>query len=146
SGATLPASLRTGATTEIAGLPCPLLCGMPQASKAHPDRVQPCEIPGFLRNTSRSAALIRLNEGQGKALRLIAENNSPRAAKARRTHSAPSAPTSAPAMTSLGWCASTTTRLNMMRSAKSHIPGRLFGHSAPIAIAADAAVVAWPDG
>src|SRR5580704_10495540 len=115
--------------TEIAGMPgpCPLLCGivledialedMPEASKAHTERVQPFEIPGFLRKTSRSAALTRGHEGPGKALRSIAENNSPRAAKARRTHSAPSAPTSAPAMTSLGWCASTTTRLNMMMSA-----------------------------
>src|ERR1700730_3294860 len=99
------------------GLEDLVLKDMPEASKAHPDRVQPGEILGFLRKTSRSAALSRCDEGPGKARRSIAENNSPRAAKARRTQSAPRAPTSAPAITSLGWCASTTTRLNMMSSA-----------------------------
>src|ERR1700685_1438917 len=109
SGATLPNSLRTGTTTHIAGFfgSCPLLCGivledMPEASKAHPDRVQPGGISGFLRKASHSAVLTLCTEAPGKALRSIAENNSPRAAKARRTQSAPMAPTSAPAITSLG--------------------------------------------
>src|SRR5579862_6437054 len=72
SGAILPASLRTGTTTEIAGgASRPLLCNMAQASKAHPAPVQShADLPGSTalpapNIASCSAALTSFHDGPG---------------------------------------------------------------------------------
>ncbi len=133
----------------------PLLCGivledivlkdMPEASKAHPERVQPVEIPGFLRKTSRSAALIRRNEGHGKARRSSRKTT----AGAPRTSAAPKR-----AQRTDQRAGDDVARMVRQHDdAAEHDDERIephhgaaAGQSAPIAIAADAAVVAWPDG
>ena len=61
----------------------------------------------------------------------------PAAANQLRTSSAPSAPTMAPATTSLGWCAVTTTRLNAITHGIDPHQRARRGKIAPIAISAE---------
>ena len=102
------------------------------------------------REACRATLLMRLNDGPGNVTTRPSGSivkPSRRAANQSRTSSAPTAPTIAPARTSLG----------IMRGQHDpadrddervgpHERTRNRGHSTPIATAAAAAVVAWPDG
>src|SRR5215469_8218869 len=68
----------------------------------------------------RATLLMRASEGPGNGrttLSLPSTKASPRAAYQSRTNSAPTTPTMAPTMTSLGKCAVSTTRLTAMTTA-----------------------------
>src|ERR1700722_1887724 len=97
----------------------------------------------------RATLLIRPGDGPGRAFTSpsrVTTKPRRRSANQSRTHHAPSAPTAAPAITSLTKCALTAIRLAAMSSAKPHRNGRARGNSAPTATRVANAVVVCPDG
>ena len=138
SGAILPASLRTGTTTETAGgaalakvslmiVACPpAVASADGASFLWADKLPGNPFDPLQRRPRHAAGPCRRRRSRSRA-------RAPRTSRAPA--SAPNAPTTAPAITSLGKCAVSTTRLTRDEHAhRSTAAAACRGHSAPIAI------------